>query len=267
MMEENIYTKINQIKEMFLGIIPDAKNDFSNYTYLTLAAINKILIPAERKAGLYHRITFEEGRAKLEIINIEKLHEIVSVEKRMGTASLKACHDAQNEGAAESYARRYLLMAAFDIACEDELDSGYFGDPEQPGKPPAGRPQGNRPGPQKPPQKPPQNQPRNQGQRPPQAPPQPPRNQPQNQEKQDPHYPPEQTEYEKLKKAVWAEIKNLPAEEQEDWISAARDSDADGLQTLLDNLLLNAKSRSGRSSKQNTLSEQWGPYPGHNPER
>jgi hypothetical protein len=271
-MEANIYTKVNAIKQLFLGVQTDARNDFSKYEYLTLNSINKILIPAEIDARLYHRITFTAETATLEIINLDNTNETIVVEKRLGTAALTACHDAQNAGAAETYARRYLLMAAFDIAADDVLDSGVHGEPGR-GRPPERRPnpqQQNHPQPQgRTP--PPQGQPRNQA-APRGQPGGPPRNQPpprgpapaapagrQGNGGGDP--------LAELKNAVWREIRALPEDEQDDWINAATGADEGELRELLTQLGNNAKARAARAGTQHMLDGNWGPYPAHNPER
>jgi hypothetical protein len=267
-MEGNIYAKVNGIKQLFLGIQTDARNDFSKYEYLTLNSINKILIPAEIGAHLFHRITFTAETATLEIINLDDTNETIVVEKPMGTAALTACHDAQNKGAAETYARRYLLMAAFDIAADDALDSGLHGEP--------GR--GRGPAPERRPNNPPGSQPRNQPSPQRQPPPQrqqgagnPPRNQPpprgqpaapagrQGNAPGDP--------LAKLKNAVWGEIRALPEDERDDWVNAATGAEEGELRELLTQLVNNARARAARAGASQNLDQSWGPYPEHNPER
>jgi hypothetical protein len=120
-------------------------------------------------------------------------------------------------------------MAAFDIAAEDDLDSGQYGPPEnrkgpqQQGRSPAGPPQGNREGPADP--------------------------------------------LGELKRSVWNEIKALPQPEQNDWVEAAATADEGELQRLLANLRENARARARQGASRQNLAEQWGPYPQHNPER
>lgn len=62
----------------------------------------------------------------------------------MSRAALKGCHEVQNLGAVQSYLRRYLYMAAFDIGeCEGESVDGAPPPVQQetpPAPPPSGYP-------------------------------------------------------------------------------------------------------------------------------
>jgi len=59
----------------------------------------------------------------MQIINIDKPEEVITIISPMSTAALKGCHEVQNLGAVQTYIRRYLWVAALEIVEHDALDS------------------------------------------------------------------------------------------------------------------------------------------------
>lgn len=74
--------------------------------------------------------SFTEELATLTAVNCEAPEEKVTVTSPMGTANLKGCHEVQNIGAVETYQRRYLYQALFDITEKDGLNATQ-GKPEK----------------------------------------------------------------------------------------------------------------------------------------
>ena len=68
-------------------------------------------------------MSFEEERATLTLVNAEKPDEVIVFTSPMKEATLKGAHAIQNLGAVETYQRRYLYMAAFEIVEADVLDA------------------------------------------------------------------------------------------------------------------------------------------------
>lgn len=123
-MADNVYKKL-QAARVALQAEPmkeSGKNTFANYTYLELGdflpRINKLC----SEHGLCGVVNFGEV-ATLSIVNTDDPKDMIVFTSPMSTAELKGCHAIQNLGAVQSYLRRYLWMAAFEIVEHDALDS------------------------------------------------------------------------------------------------------------------------------------------------
>lgn len=119
----NIYEKLIEarMKIQATGIKKSGRNDFSEYDYFTLKDILELVVPLCSELKMLPVISFSAETATLEIIDAEKPAEKIVITSPMSRAALKGCHEVQNLGAVQSYLRRYLYMAAFDIdECETE---------------------------------------------------------------------------------------------------------------------------------------------------
>ena len=123
----NIYEKLAQARVDLQkrNLQKSGHNKFAGYDYFELRdflpAINEIM--AEHK--LLGICRFDEKEATLEIIDAEDPKEGGKIRFRspMSTAELKGCHPVQNLGAVQTYLRRYLYTAAFEIVEGDALDA------------------------------------------------------------------------------------------------------------------------------------------------
>lgn len=119
----NIYEKLieSRMKIQSIGIKKAGRNDYSKYDYFTLKDILELVVPLCSELKMLPVISFTAETATLEIIDAEKPAEKIVITSPMSRAALKGCHEVQNLGAVQSYLRRYLYMAAFDIdECEAE---------------------------------------------------------------------------------------------------------------------------------------------------
>ena len=120
----NIYEKIASVKREFHNteIKKTGYNEYSNYYYLKLDDFLEPLLKLIDKEDLLSFVSFTHDLATLTVVDTEDncKHEITSP---MSTAKLTACHEVQNLGAVQTYLRRYLYMALFDIAEDDAVDS------------------------------------------------------------------------------------------------------------------------------------------------
>lgn len=134
----NLYEKINSVKSELIkeGVKKTGENKFSNYSYFELSEFMPAIIRKCEELKLFTVVSFSAELAKLTIINAEKPEERLEVLSPMSSASLKGCHEVQNLGAVQTYLRRYLYMAAFDIVCGDEIDSTPPIDRRQNNQPP-----------------------------------------------------------------------------------------------------------------------------------
>lgn len=121
----NIYQKLNVAREKFHAteLKKTGHNKFADYYYFELS---DFLIPALgifKELELCAVVSFQELIATMTITNIDKPEEQIFITSPMGSAKLKACHEVQNIGAVETYQRRYLWVAAFEIVEHDAVDS------------------------------------------------------------------------------------------------------------------------------------------------
>lgn len=121
----NIYEKIQAVKVGILqaNLKKTGKNAYANFDYYELADILPTIIQLCDKHKIFTKITFNEEVAILQIINTEKPEETVVYDSPMRSLELKGCNAIQNLGGIETYQRRYLYMAAFDIVENDMFDA------------------------------------------------------------------------------------------------------------------------------------------------
>lgn len=122
---DNIYKKIQATKKRLLeaNLKKSGENDFSHYKYYELADFLPTLIKICDEEGLFTGIRFDDAFAYLDIVNIEKPEEKVTYTSPMRALELKGANAVQALGGVETYSRRYLYMAAFDIVENDMFDS------------------------------------------------------------------------------------------------------------------------------------------------
>lgn len=146
----NIYEKLNaarlQIAET--GLSKTGNNTFAGFKYFELSEILPVVTKVNNELGLFSAFSFLRDTATLEIVNAEKPEEKVTFSFAYSPdgAKLKACHQIQNEGAVQTYIKRYLYQNAYEIAEADQLDASVGRDePKQtkaaPRKPEAKQPE------------------------------------------------------------------------------------------------------------------------------
>lgn len=129
----NIYEKIQRVRVDFMSkkITMSGKNEFAKYDYFELDDFIEPLNELMAKYGMTAYPSFTSELATLTAVNCEQPEEKVVITSPMGSASLKGCHEVQNIGAVETYQRRYLYQALFDIAEHDGLDGTQGQDEKQ----------------------------------------------------------------------------------------------------------------------------------------
>lgn len=121
----NVYEKIQKVKLDLLNsnLKKSGENKFSGFKYFELAdflpTINKLC----NEQKLFTAISFDNELATLTIVNAEKSDEVVTYTSPMKDLELKGCNSVQALGGCETYNRRYLYMAAFDIVEADMFDA------------------------------------------------------------------------------------------------------------------------------------------------
>lgn len=131
----NIFEKIQSVRVELAKkkLSMTGQNKHVGYKYYEL----EDFLPALNELMAEHKMTaipsFNGELATLTAINLEQVSERYEITSPMGTAKLSGCHEVQNIGAVETYQRRYLYQAMFDIAESDAAD-GSQGKPHSGGE-------------------------------------------------------------------------------------------------------------------------------------
>ena len=123
----NVYEKLAdaRLKIAEKGMKKNGKNSFAGYTYFELSDILPAVNAVNKELNLLSVFSFADKVATLCVINAEKPEEVITFEFAYSPdgASLKGCHKVQNDGAVQTYVKRYLYQNAYEIAEGDALDS------------------------------------------------------------------------------------------------------------------------------------------------
>lgn len=143
-----IYEKLQNVKVDVLKANPkkSGRNKFSDYDYYELSDIMPPIIESCAKHKIYTCVSFGNEVATLTAINSEKPDEVVSIESPIRDLSIKGANAIQALGGVQTYMRRYLYMAMFDITENDMFDSTNTDRNPATTNPPKGN---NKPAPQK----------------------------------------------------------------------------------------------------------------------
>lgn len=122
----NIYEKIQLIKKELLeaNLKKTGENKFANFKYYELADFLPTIIQLCNEHKIFTRVSFDSNEATLEVRNIEVPEEVVYYTSPMEELELKGCNKVQALGGTETYSRRYLYQACFDIIENDMFDGG-----------------------------------------------------------------------------------------------------------------------------------------------
>lgn len=121
----NIYEKIQNVKLTLnkAQLKKTGKNTFSNYEYYELKDFIPTLINSCNENKLMTMFSFDNELASLTVVNSEKPEETITITSPMKPANIKGASEIQNLGGVETYQRRYLYMAMFDIVENDMVDA------------------------------------------------------------------------------------------------------------------------------------------------
>ena len=123
----NIYQKLAaaRVKLSEGGLKKGATNDYTKNAYFELADFLPHITKLGHELGFVCIPSFCTDLASLLIVNTEKTDEVIEITSPMSTAELKGVHAVQNLGAVQTYLRRYLYIAAFEIVEADKLEANY----------------------------------------------------------------------------------------------------------------------------------------------
>jgi hypothetical protein len=120
----SVYKKLQsaRIKLLNTKLNKSGHNKFVGFSYFELDDIVPSIQRICHEEGLCGVVSFTQETAYLNIYDVESDGVIVFTSP-MSTAALKGVHEIQNLGAVQSYLRRYLWIAAFEICEHDSLDA------------------------------------------------------------------------------------------------------------------------------------------------
>ena len=120
----NIYQKLAKARAELKAknIKASGSNKYAGYSYFDLSDILPVITELELQNGILSVVRYNDSLATLTVYNAENPEEHIEFSSPMSTAELKGCHAVQNLGAVETYVRRYLYLAAYEIVESDSLD-------------------------------------------------------------------------------------------------------------------------------------------------
>jgi hypothetical protein len=129
----NIYKKLQaaRIKLQQTELRKSGKNKFAGYEYFELSDFLPAIQRICNEVGLCGVVCYDEANAHLTIYDTDGEGTIV-FSSPMSSAELKGCHPVQNLGAVQTYLRRYLYTAAFELVEHDALDATTGSAPVKP---------------------------------------------------------------------------------------------------------------------------------------
>lgn len=134
----NIYQKMQKVRCILLDkpMEKSGNNKFAGFKYFELGDFLPIITSLLDANGLCSHMSFTNEIATLTIINSENPDEKLVFTSPMSTAAVaKNGNEVQNLGAVQTYLRRYLYVAAFEIVENDGLDATVGKDePQKPSK-------------------------------------------------------------------------------------------------------------------------------------
>jgi hypothetical protein len=126
----NLFEKIQNVRVELANtqIKMTGKNKFANYDYFELDDFVKPLNAIMLRYKMTAVPSFTPEAATLTAYDFES-EQTLTVSSPFAGAELKGCHAVQNVGAVETYQRRYLYQAMFDITESDALNKGQGATP------------------------------------------------------------------------------------------------------------------------------------------
>lgn len=121
----NLYEKLTNIKEEIsqAKLKKSGLNKFSGFSYYELSDFLPTIITLCKKYKVCTYTSYTPELATLTAVNAEKADEQLTISSPMKEIELKGCNAIQALGGIETYSRRYLYLAMFDIVENDSFDS------------------------------------------------------------------------------------------------------------------------------------------------
>lgn len=129
--KKNIFQKLQKCRVELQGrkLKPTGKNTYSNYTYYELGDFLPAVNEISEKNGLCPIFAFNKELATLTIVDTDNPEKTIIFSTPVDIPNLKGCSVIQNIGGAQTFARRYLYVMAFEVSEEDAVNNGV--DPQE----------------------------------------------------------------------------------------------------------------------------------------
>lgn len=98
-------------------------NEFKNFHHFELSDFMPDVTATEKRYGILSLIGFDDRTATLCLIDVEDTVKSILFSFDMADAGVNGGTPIQQKGAEQTYARRYLYMAAYNICEHDEIDA------------------------------------------------------------------------------------------------------------------------------------------------
>jgi len=120
----SVYKKLQsaRIKLLNTKLTKSGQNKFAGFSYFEMEDFVPAIQRICDEVGLCGVVSFTPNLAYLNIYDTDS-DGVIVFSSPMSTAALKGVHEIQNLGAVQSYLRRYLWIAAFEICEHDALDA------------------------------------------------------------------------------------------------------------------------------------------------
>ncbi|WP_317327044.1 ERF family protein [Turicibacter sanguinis] len=122
----NVHSKMQKVRRLLAeaDLKKSGYNKFAGFNYFELSDFLPKIIELLDDHNLCSRMSFGKEEAVLTIYNSENPDEKMEFTSPMSTAAVaKNGNEVQNLGAVQTYLRRYLYVAAFEIVENDGLDA------------------------------------------------------------------------------------------------------------------------------------------------
>lgn len=122
----NVHSKMQKVRRLLAeaDLKKSGHNKFANFHYFELSDFLPKITELLDEYGLCSEMSFGKEEAVLTIYNSENPDEKMRFTSPMSTAAVaKNGNEVQNLGAVQTYLRRYLYVAAFEIVENDGLDA------------------------------------------------------------------------------------------------------------------------------------------------
>lgn len=131
-----VYEKLQEARLRFqnANVKKSGNNKFAGFTYYELSDIIPFINLLAKEMKFVCVVKYDTELAYLEFIDTEKPEDRILFTSPMSKAQLKACHEVQNLGAVETYIKRYLYQACFEIVENDALDGTMGSEQKAPSK-------------------------------------------------------------------------------------------------------------------------------------
>lgn len=121
----NIYQKLAEarVRLQEKELKKSGKNKFAGFEYFELKDFLPSINSIFKELGLISIFNLDEKKAKLQIVNSEKLDEVLTFYTPTAEADIKGAQAIQKLGGVHTYLKRYLYINALEIAENDTVDA------------------------------------------------------------------------------------------------------------------------------------------------